>query len=140
MIGRIAQSLGEPLADSSAIPTWYLARAAREHVTVALSGDGGDEGFAGYDFRYMPHALEASIRKFVPSRLAPLLGWLGRRWSRSPRLPRPLRLGGIARESRYGSGDRLLHRPDVFPPGGCPAAHGPADPIGILARAPCTTP
>jgi asparagine synthase (glutamine-hydrolysing) len=95
VIGPIARSLGEPLADSSAIPTWYLARAAREHVTVALSGDCGDEGFAGYDFRYMPHALEAAARRFVPGRLAPLMAWLGRRWPRSPRLPRPLRLGGL---------------------------------------------
>lgn len=54
----------EPYADSSALPTWYLCRETRQHVTVALNGDGGDENFAGYtryngwqlyrQFRYLP--------------------------------------------------------------------------------------
>ncbi len=45
---RMVASLDDPLADVSTVPTWYLSRETRRHVTVALSGDGGDELFAGY--------------------------------------------------------------------------------------------
>jgi len=95
VIGPVTAGLGEPLADSSAIPTWYVSRTARRHVTVALTGDGGDESFAGYDFRYVPHALEASARRWLPRALAPAIGWLGEAWPRSRRLPRPLRVGTL---------------------------------------------
>lgn len=48
MLPAMVRHFGEPFADSSAIPSWYLAQLTREHVTVALNGDGGDEVFGGY--------------------------------------------------------------------------------------------
>ena len=69
----------EPFADSSALPTYCLARATRRHVTVALTGDGGDELFAGYD-RYRAMQLAASI-----DRLPPVRGLFGSHaWQRLP--------------------------------------------------------
>jgi asparagine synthase (glutamine-hydrolysing) len=95
VLTQLVARLGEPLADSSAIPTWYVSKAARRHVTVALTGDGGDESFAGYDFRYVPHALEASVRRFMPDGLGPAAAWLGARWPRWRALPKPLRAGTL---------------------------------------------
>jgi asparagine synthase (glutamine-hydrolysing) len=58
ILPTLVQHYGEPYADSSAIPTYYVAKLTRQHVTVALNGDGGDEGFAGYE-RYWAAMLAA---------------------------------------------------------------------------------
>lgn len=63
----LVRHYGEPYADSSAVPTYYVAKMTRQHVTVALNGDGGDENFAGYD-RYLGSGLADSYQR-IPSPL-----------------------------------------------------------------------
>ena len=60
VLPRIVRHHGEPFADSSAIPSYYLAEMTRRHVTVALNGDGGDEAFGGYS-RYVANSLAGRI-------------------------------------------------------------------------------
>ncbi len=64
VLPRLVAHFDEPFADPAAIPTWYLAQMTREHVTVALNGDGGDEAFAGYQ-RYYADAI-ADAYRLVP--------------------------------------------------------------------------
>lgn len=78
VLDRLAWHYDEPFADSSAVPTYYVSQAARRHVTVALSGDGGDENFAGYR-RYHHDVVENRCRAYIPDSIrAPLFGTLGR--------------------------------------------------------------
>jgi asparagine synthase (glutamine-hydrolysing) len=91
LVSRLPQVYDEPFGDISAIPTLVVCAQARRSVTVALTGDGGDEVLAGYR-RYAFHQAEQRIRAHVPARLRrPLFGSLARIYPRAAWLPRSLR-------------------------------------------------
>lgn len=116
VLPEIVRRLGEPFADSSALPTWYVSREARRRVTVALSGDGGDESFAGYFWRYWLTVLEERLRGLLPpplrwalAALAPLApGW--------PFLPRVLRLRGVLADLARPLEERYFRGMSLFGP------------------------
>ncbi|MBZ5640649.1 MAG: asparagine synthase (glutamine-hydrolyzing) [Acidobacteriia bacterium] len=92
LLPALVSHYGEPFGDTSAVPTWHVARLARSHVPMVLSGDGGDEGFGGYDtyLRWMRPSVRGSLRTFLrrPSADgARSVAWatarrlLGARWS-----------------------------------------------------------
>jgi len=91
LVDVLARTYDEPYADSSAIPTYRVCQLARRHVTVALSGDGGDENFAGYR-RYRLHAMEERLRSIVPMAVRrPAFGLLGRVYPKADWAPRVFR-------------------------------------------------
>jgi asparagine synthase (glutamine-hydrolysing) len=109
---RLVEAFDEPLADEAALPLYLICEAARGHVTVALTGDGGDEAFAGYE-RYAAARLAGRIPPRPASAGARLLRALplGERRSTTVRAARLLESAAAPAGERYA---RLL---EVFPPG-----------------------
>src|SRR4051794_10417772 len=91
LVEELARTYDEPYADSSAIPTYRVCQLARRHVTVALSGDGGDESFGGYR-RYRFHAMEERLRSMLPLGVRrPAFGLLGRVYPKADWAPQMFR-------------------------------------------------
>jgi len=87
MLPALVWHLDEPFGDSSAVPSYYVCRAARQHVTVVLSGDGGDEVFAGYNLYRQLHSYQRMehtptwIRQGILKPLADMLPFTWRGWN-----------------------------------------------------------
>jgi len=99
-VERLVGTLDEPLGDEAVLPLYLICEAAREHVTVALTGDGGDEAFGGYE-RYAAMALAARLPRATgtAARLLPQ----GERRTRAARAARFLDLVGRRPETRYAT-------------------------------------
>lgn len=110
LIDRLAEAYDEPFADASALPTFRVCALARENVTVALSGDGADEAFAGYR-RLRMHANEERVRSLLPLGFRrSVFGTMGRAYPKLDWAPRVIRakstfeaLGRSSEEAYFNS-------------------------------------
>jgi asparagine synthase (glutamine-hydrolysing) len=100
IVEQVVEHFDEPFADSSAIPTWYVSEMARRHVTVVLSGDGGDELFGGYD-RYLPHARVAQFDRLAWPGMKTAAGLTARALPRGATGRRFLRHVALDADDRY---------------------------------------
>jgi asparagine synthase (glutamine-hydrolysing) len=109
LVDRLASIYDEPYADSSAIPTYRVCQLARKHVTVALSGDGGDENFGGYR-RYRFHMMEERLRSVLPLGVRqPVFGLLGRIYPQADWAPRMFRARSTFQSLARNSTEAYLH-------------------------------
>jgi asparagine synthase (glutamine-hydrolysing) len=114
LIDALADVYDEPYADSSAIPTYRVCQLARKHVTVALSGDGGDESFGGYR-RYRLHLMEERMRASMPMGMRrPLFGLLGRAYPKLDWAPRVLRAKTTFEALERDSVDAYFHSVSIL--------------------------
>jgi asparagine synthase (glutamine-hydrolysing) len=109
LVDTLASVYDEPYADSSAIPTYRVCQLARKHVTVALSGDGGDESFGGYR-RYRLHMMEERLRRLMPLAVRrPLFGALGHLYPKADWAPRVFRAKSTFESLARTSVEAYLH-------------------------------
>lgn len=116
LVDRLAGLYDEPYADPSALPTYRVCQLARKEVTVALSGDGGDENLAGYR-RYRWHTYEERIRSRLPLGFRrPVFGLLGRAYPKIDWAPKIFRakstFEALARDSVEGYFHGIAILPD----------------------------
>jgi len=143
LLPRVAWAFDEPFGDEAALPSLLVSELAREHVTVALAGDGGDEAFAGYE-RYRAHGLAATLGRvpFLPGFGARALRSLpsGRSEPRSP----AFRAARLAEVAAARAGHRYARLTEVFSPElrerlwtdeARPARYSPPTPSGDGIRA-----
>jgi asparagine synthase (glutamine-hydrolysing) len=115
VIERLPLVYDEPFADASAIPTMQLCALARVAVTVALSGDGGDELFAGYR-RHRWHLYEERVRAALPASVRrPLFGALGALYPQLDWAPQPLRLQATLAELALDPADAYARSVAIAP-------------------------
>jgi len=109
LLDTLADLYDEPYSDSSSIPTYRVCQLAKQRVTVALSGDGGDEHFAGYR-RYRWHMNEERLRSRIPLGLRkPLFGALGRIYPKADWAPRIFRAKTTFESLARNSVEAYLH-------------------------------
>ena len=114
LVDTLASLYDEPYADSSAIPTYRVCQLARRHVTVALSGDGGDESFGGYR-RYLLHLGEEKLRSALPLEVRqPLFGMLGRWYPKADWAPRFVRAKSTFQALARDSVAAYMHSVSIF--------------------------
>ena len=114
LIDTLAALYDEPYADSSAIPTYRVCQLARKHVTVALSGDAGDENMGGYR-RYLFHLHEERLRSVLPLGVRkPLFGALGSLYPKLDWAPRFLRAKSTFQSLARNSVEAYFHSISVF--------------------------
>lgn len=107
ILPKLVEHYGEPYADSSSIPTYYVSRETRKHVTVALNGDGGDESFAGYE-RYLAmrlsekyHKIPGVLRKGLIENAVNLIPTSELKRSRLRDLKRFVKAASLSKVERY---------------------------------------